>query len=65
MYRITCIGHDFANDKPIAGRRKTLIGFVYKYMSILLLRVGLGMKVERKYIKYDYSEYLGADYLRT
>jgi 1-acyl-sn-glycerol-3-phosphate acyltransferase len=34
-------------------------------MSTLLLRCGLAIKVDYKYLKKDYSKYLGPDYLRT
>jgi lysophosphatidylcholine acyltransferase/lyso-PAF acetyltransferase len=34
-------------------------------MSTFLLRCGLAIKVDYKYVKYDYSKYLGADYLKT
>lgn len=64
-YRIVCIGHSFANDAPVHGWRKKAILFAFHNLSHLLLRVGLQIKVEHKYIKYDYSKYLGTDYLRT
>ena len=65
MFRIVCIGHSFENDQPVSGLRKKLIQKAYNTLSMLLLRVGLAIKVQHKYIKYDYSKYLGQDYLRT
>lgn len=61
---MVCIGHNFQRGGPVRGWRKQAIRLIYRYLSKILLRVGLQLKVDYKYIKYDYSKYLGSDYLK-
>lgn len=42
-----------------------MIAFIFKIFSIILLRLGLAIRVERKIVDFDYSEYLGKDYKKT
>ena len=65
IYRIVCVGHNFDNDEPLTGTRKTMILWLYKRISNILLRIGLAIKVDRKILDVDYSEYLGKDYKKT
>ena len=39
-----------------------MIQVIFKIFSTILLKLGLAIKVQRKVIDYDYSEYLGKDY---
>lgn len=60
-----CIGHNFETDGPLYGWRRRVICFFYKHEANFLLRFSLAIKVNSRYIKYDYSKYLGPDYLKT
>lgn len=57
-----CIGHSFDNDAPVAGFRKTMISLIYRIGVYFFLTICMAMKVERKLVDYDYSQYLGKDY---
>jgi len=63
--RIVGIGHNFDIDQPLSGKRKRFVAFIYKVFSTILLKFGLAIKVQRKMVDFDYSEYLGKDYRNT
>ena len=63
--KIVGFGHNFDIDQPLSGKRKVVIAIIFKIFSIILLRLGLAIKVERKIVDFDYSEYLGKDYKLT
>ncbi len=65
FYRVVGFGHNFDIDQPLSGKRKVVIAIIFKLFSIILLRLGLAIKVNRKKVDYDYSEYLGKDYKIT
>jgi 1-acyl-sn-glycerol-3-phosphate acyltransferase len=56
------LGHD--RSKPVAGLR----GWVNKTYCQLLIGLSIricGMSFETKFVDFDYSKYLGPDYLKT
>ena len=65
MNRIVGFGHNFNIDLPLSGKRKRALAIIFKIFSIILLKLGLAIKVQKKVIDYDYSEYLGKDYRLT
>ena len=60
--KVVGFGHNFDLDQPLSGKRKVVIAVIFKIFSIILLRLGLAIKVERKVLDFDYTEYLGNDY---
>jgi hypothetical protein len=60
--KIVGFGHNFDIDQPLSGKRKGVIAVIFKIFSIILLRLGLAIKVERKVLDFDYTDYLGNDY---
>ena len=61
--KILLIGHRIGKE-PIIGWRQKAIQFVYqKFVRIIIFMSNVGMK--KHVVDYDYSEYLGKDYLKT
>jgi hypothetical protein len=60
--KVVGFGHNFDIDQPLSGKRKVVIAVIFKIFSIILLRLGLAIKVERKVLDFDYTEFLGNDY---
>lgn len=61
-YRIFSIGHDYRN--PAKGCRAFLITQTYKIISRLLMFLA-GMITFRKRVDFDYTPYLGPNYMET
>jgi len=61
--RIIMIGHRWGKE-PVTGIRFWLNKTAYKFITWLIITTSF-MSMKVKQIDYDYSPYLGKDYLKT
>lgn len=61
-FRILTIGHDFSRGPLEAGCRKSIIGFLLNVGAYIFMFL-CGIFSSHKIIDFDYSEYLGPEYM--
>jgi fucose permease len=57
------LGHKMGKE-PITGWRQQAIIFINRYF-VLINQYACFINIKVNYVDYDYSEYLGKDYLKT